>query len=45
LKHAERANREARIAAEQSARAAAKVAVEPLSATKMHSNIRVVERD
>lgn len=45
MKNAERVNREARIAAEQSARAAAKVAVEPLSATKMYSNIRVVERE
>lgn len=45
MKHAERANREARSAAEQSARAAAKAVVEPRSATKMHSNIKVVERD
>ena len=45
LKNAERVNKEARIAAEQSAKAAAKALAQPRSATQLHSNIRVVERD
>lgn len=47
LKNAERANKEARISAEESARAAAKAITQPRTATvtKLHSNIRVVERD
>jgi hypothetical protein len=45
LRNLEKANKEARNAAERSAKLAFKVNVESFSATRMHTNIRLIEKE